>query len=134
MQYKTDTGKVVNIPDKDIEKNMRLLDIDKEEAIHVWLVDHDLEEDEELEELDAKASKVKIDHNAGDTKTRKKSDTPRVVKVSDAKKELFTQVFANLQSFYANNATILKENKLISVKIGDKTFKIDIIEQRPPKN
>lgn len=134
MQYKTDTGKVVNIPDKDIEKNMRLLDIDKEEAIHVWLVDHDLEEDEELEELDAKASKVKIDHNAGDTKARKKSDTPRVVKVSDAKKELFTQVFANLQSFYANNATILKENKLISVKIGDKTFKIDIIEQRPPKN
>jgi len=134
MQYKTDTGKVVNIPDKDIEKNMRLLDIDKEEAVHVWLVDHDLEEDEELEELDAKASKVKIDHNAGDTKARKKSDTPRVVKVSDAKKELFTQVFANLQSFYANNATILKENKLISVKIGDKTFKIDIIEQRPPKN
>ena len=134
MQYKTDTGKVVNIPDKDIEKNMRLLDIDKEEAIHVWLVDHDLEEDEELEELDAKASKVKIDHNAGDTKARKKSNTPRVVKVSDAKKELFTQVFLILQSFYANNATILKENKLISVKIGDKTFKIDIIEQRPPKN
>lgn len=133
MQYKTDTGKVVNIPDKDIEKNMRLLDISKDEAIHVWLVDHDLEEDEELEELDAKASKVKIDHNAGDTKARKKSDTPRVVKVSDAKKELFTQVFANLTSFYANNATILKENKLISVKIGDKTFKIDIIEQRPPK-
>lgn len=133
MQYKTNTGKVVNIPDKDIEKNMRLLDIDKDEAIHVWLVDHDLEEDEELEEFDAKASKVKIDHGAGDTKVRKKSDTPRVVKVSDAKKKLFTQVFANLQSFYANNATILKENKLISVKIGDKTFKIDIIEQRPPK-
>lgn len=133
MQTMTSKGKMVNVPDKDIEKNMRLLDISEAEAIHVWLVDHDLEEDEELEEFDAKASKVKIDHGAGDTKARKKSDTPRVVKVSDAKKELFSQILANLQSFYANNVTILNENKLISVKIGDKTFKIDIIETRNKK-
>lgn len=133
MRYTLESGKVVNIPDNEIEKNMRLLDIDKDEAIHVWLVDNDLEEDEELEEFDAKAKKVKIDHGAESGKTRKKSDKPREKKVSDAKKELFGQIYANLTSFYANNVTILNENKLISVKIGDKTFKIDIIEQRPPK-
>jgi hypothetical protein len=31
------------------------------------------------------------------------------------------------------NYEILKENKLICVKIGDKNFKIDLIEQRKPK-
>lgn len=134
MRYTLDNGRVVNIPDAEIKKNMVMLDLTEEEAIQLWLDDNDFDTNEELEELDAKAKKVKIDHGAGDVKARKKSDKPRVVKVSDAKKELFGQIFANLTSFYANNATILKENKLISVKIGDKTFKIDIIEQRPPKN
>jgi len=134
MQTMTSKGKMVNIPDKDIEKNMRLLDISEAEAIHVWLVDHDLEEDEELEEFDARASKVKIDHGAESGKTRKKSDTPRVKKISDEKQMLFSQILANLQSFYANNVTILNENKLISVKVGDKVFKVDLIETRTPKN
>ena len=134
MRYELESGKVINIPDAEVKKLMTSLNIVEEDAIQLWLADNDLEVNEELEELDAKAKKVKVDHGAGDAKARKKSDKPRTVKVSDAKKELFGQIFANLTSFYANNATILKENKLISVKIGDKTFKIDIIEQRPPKN
>ena len=133
MKYTLDNGKIVNIPDTELEKNMKLLDLTKEQAIEMWLVDNDFEEDEELEELDAKAKTVKIDHGATAETPRKKSDKPRTVKVSDAKKELFGQIFANLTSFYANNATILKDNKLIEVKIGDKTFKVDIIEQRPSK-
>ena len=32
------------------------------------------------------------------------------------------------------NVEVLKENKLIQVKLNGKTFKIDLIEQRPPKN
>jgi predicted phosphodiesterase len=132
VKYTLENGKVVNIPDSEIEKNMKLLEISKEEAVEMWLCDNDFEDNEELEELDTKAKKVKVVHGAGDNK-RKKSEKPRTVKVSDAKKELFSQIFANLTSFYANNATILKENKLISVKIGEKTFKIDIIEQRAPK-
>lgn len=132
MKYTLENGKTVNIPDKEIEKNMKLLEISKEEAIEMWLCDHDFEDNEELEELDEKASKVKIKHEAG-TKERKKSDKPRTVKVSDAKKELFSTVLTNLQEVFGENAQVLKENKLISLKIGEKTFKIDIIEQRQPK-
>lgn len=132
MKYTLENGKVVNIPDKEIEKNMKLLEISKEEAIEMWLCDHDFEDNEELEELNEKASKVKIKHEAG-TKERKKSDKPRTVKVSDAKKELFSTVLTNLQEVFGENAQVLKENKLISLKIGEKTFKIDIIEQRQPK-
>ena len=133
MKYTLDNGKVVNIPDTELKKNMQLLEISEQEAIEMWLVDNDYAEDEELEELDAKAKTVKIDHGASADKPRKKSEKPRTVKVSDEKVELFGQIFTNLTSFYANNATIVKENKLIEVKIGEKTFKIDIIEKRPPK-
>ena len=89
------------------------------------------EEAKEVAELELKAKKVKRYEQSAEP--RKKSEKSKVSKVSDEKKELFGQIITNLTSFYANNVTILKENKLISVKIGDKTFKVDIIEQRPPK-
>lgn len=132
MKYTLENGKVVNIPDSEIEKNMKLLEISKEEAVEMWLCDNDFEDNEELEELDTKAKKVKVAHGAGDNK-RKKSEKPRTVKVSDEKKELFSAVFDNLQAVFGENVQILKENKLISVKINEKTFKLDIIEQRAPK-
>ena len=53
--------------------------------------------------------------------------------VSDEKKELFSEIFSNLADVYGENVKIEKENKLIIVKIADRTFKIDIIEQRKPK-
>ena len=115
---------------------MKLLDLTKEQAIEMWLVDNDFEEDEELEELDAKAKTVKIDHGASADTPRKKSDKPRTVKVSDAKKELFSKLSYYLNEFCEENdanCTILKENKLFSVEFGGKTFKIDLVEQRPPK-
>lgn len=136
MKYTLDNGKVVDISDKELEKNMKLLDLTKEQAIEMWLVDNDFEEDEELEELDAKAKTVKIDHGASADTPRKKSDKPRTVKVSDAKKELFSKLSYYLNEFCEENdanCTILKENKLFSMEFGGKTFKIDLVEQRPPK-
>lgn len=69
-------------------------------------------------------------------KPRKKSEKPRTVKVSDEKKNLFDCILRNLdrcEDVERENITVLKENKLISVQIGNRTFKIDVIEQRPPK-
>ena len=63
----------------------------------------------------------------------KKEQKPRVVKVSDDKKQLFSEILTNLTEIYGENAKVEKENKLIIVKIGEKTFKIDLIEQRKPK-
>ena len=136
MKYTLDNGKVVNIPDTELEKNMKLLDLTKEQAIEMWLVDNDFEEDEELEELDAKAKTVKIDHGASAETPRKKSDKPRTVKVSDAKKEFFSQLSQFLNNFAEENdanCTILKENKLFQVEFGGEIFKIDLIQQRKPK-
>lgn len=133
MKYTLENGKTVNIPDSEITNNMKLLELTREEAIQLWLEDNDYEENEEQAELDAKAKKVKIDHGAQTDKLRKKSDKPRTVKVSDAKKALFNEISGFLKRVYGINTEIVTENKLITVKIGDKTFKIDVIETRQKK-
>ena len=134
MRYTLPNGKNVNIPDEEIKKAMKALDLTKEDAIQMWLEDNDYEVNEEQAELDAKAKKVKIDHGASAMdKTKSKEKKPRPKVASDEKKELFDEIFSNLQDVYKENARIEKENKLIIVKIGEKTFKIDLIESRPPK-
>ena len=134
MRYTLPNGKNANIPDEEIKKFMKALDLTKEDAIQMWLEDNDYEVNEEQAELDAKAKKVKIDHGASAMdKTKSKEKKPRPKVASDEKKELFDEIFSNLQDVYKENARIEKENKLIIVKIGEKVFKVDIIEQRAPK-
>ena len=134
MRYTLKNGKSVNIPDKEIEKSMKFLDLTKEEAIEMWLEDNDYEVNEEQNALDEKAKKVKINHGASAIdKSEQKEKKPRVVKISDEKQALFCEILSNLEDVYPNSVEVVKENKLLTVKIGGKTFKIDIIEQRPPK-
>ena len=131
MKY-TANGKTVNIPNEELEKSMKALELTKEEAIQLWLEDNGFEENEEQNALDEKAKKVKINHGPGDS-GKGMNAKPRTVIVSDEKKELFSEIFSNLVDIYGENAKIEKENKLIIVKIADRTFKIDIIEKRKPK-
>ena len=134
MKYTLANGKTINIPDEEIKKSMKALDLSKEDAIQMWLEDNDYEINEEQAELDAKAKKVKIDHGASAVdKTEKKEKKPRPKVASDEKKELFDEIFSNLADVYGQNAQIVKENKLIIVKIGEKEFKLDLIETRKPK-
>ena len=133
MKYTLPNGKNVNIPDDEIKKNMKLLDISQKDAIEMWLEDEGYLDNEEQNELDEKAKKVKIDHGASAVdKTEKKEKKPREIKVSDEKQALFSEIVEKLAE-NGRNYEILKENKLICVKIGEKTFKIDLIEQRQPK-
>ena len=134
MRYTLANGKNINIPDEEIKKSMKALDLTKEDAIQMWLEDNDYEVNEEQAELDAKAKKVKIDHGASamdKTKSKEKKHRPKVA--SDEKQTLFSQIFDNLSQNYGENVKIEKENKLILVKIGEKEFKVDLIEKRPPK-
>lgn len=134
MKYKFSDGRVVNIPDAEIEKNMEKLGLTKDEAVDLWLEDNEYEINEEQVALEEKAKGVKIDHGAGSVE--RKQSKPRTVKISDEKKELFDTIFRNLDradGVERENIEILKENKLIQVRIGAKTFKIDVIECRPPK-
>lgn len=132
MKYQLNS-KVIIIPDSEIENFMKSLDLTKEEAVQMWLEDNDYEVNEEQEALDSKAKKVKIDHGASAVDKTQKEKKPRPKVASDEKKELFDEIFSDLFNVYGENAKIEKENKLIIVKIGEKTFKVDIIEQRAKK-
>jgi hypothetical protein len=135
LKYQLSNGKSVNIPDKEIENSMKVLELTKEEAIQMWLEDNDYEVNEEQVALDEKAKKVKIQHGASAVdKTEKKEKKERKVVASDEKQALFDNIYHNLVEIYGGTVEIVKENKLLTLKIGQKTFKIDLIEQRPPKN
>ena len=137
MRYNLN-GKNINIPDAEIQKSMKVLEISKEEAIQMWLEDEGYLDNEEQMELEKKAKENRITatiHDAGN-KAKRKQSKPKTVKVSDEKQALFAEIHEKLCEYCDEiNGTceVLKENKLISVKIGEKTFKIDLIEQRPPK-
>jgi hypothetical protein len=132
MRYEFN-GKMVNIPDDEIAKAMKNLDLSKEQAIEMWLEDEGYLENEEQENLCQLAKENKITatiHKASEGK--KRQSKPRTVKISDEKQALFAEILENLKENH-ENVEILKENKLIQVKIGEKVFKIDLIEQRQPK-
>lgn len=135
MKYTLSNGKTINVPDEEIEKIAKGLEISTLEAMQVWLEDAEYEINEEQEKLDNSAKNVKIDREVAQ-KPRKKSEKPRTVKVSDTKKQLFNMIRVLMEGHCANiggNCEVLKENKLISVEIDGKIFKIDLIEQRPAK-
>ena len=135
MKYTMGNGKVINVPDAEVDKIAQGLGISKLEAMQVWLEDAEIELNEEQEQLDKKAKNAKIDRQVG-AKPRKKSEKAKTVKVSDAKQALFTYIKTAIDGYCLNNGgncAILKENKLISVEIDGKVLKIDLIEQRQPK-
>ena len=130
MIYNFNNTKIA-IPDTSIEKYMKDLQITKEEAIELWLDDNDYTENEEQNELDTKAKKVKIQHGAGSLKKDKKQYTR---KPSDEKVAIFIELKNWLDTLCENDNfkyEILKENKLISLTTQSGTqFKIDLIETR----
>lgn len=114
----------------EVDKLAEQLKISKEEALDIWLTDRGLSVNKEQEELNKKAKNAGMRAQSG-TKTSKKA---REIKVSAEKRELFDEIWSDLEDVYRNSVTVLKKYKLLEVKIGEKTFKVDIIEQRPPKN
>ena len=131
MKYTLDDGKTINIPDKEIEKSMSLLGLTQDEAVSMWLEDNELEFNQEQEELQKKASKVKIQHGAGD-KTKRKQSKPRTHINCDEKIELFNYITEQLKSYIINKTDskvelIIKEKKLI-VTVNNIHFTIDVIK------
>jgi len=132
MRYELPTGKKVNIPDNEIDLFMKNHKMTKDEAIHLWLCDNDYEEDETEKELTAKAKTIRIDHDAHKLKTADSEKKKRTVKISDEKVAFFTDLKDYLSDM-GYEFEVKTENKLIEVTIGEKTFKLDLIEKRKPK-
>lgn len=125
-------GKVINIPNIELNKLQGLLRISRSEAINVWLSDNDYIEVAEIEELTAKAKENKVSHNAR-AEYKPKTQRERVVKADPTKEGIISAIAEMLPTLNAENVVIANKGKLITFTIGEDNYKLDLIRQRPPK-
>ena len=121
-------GKEINIPDAEIEKSMKLLDISKEEAIEMWLDDNDYTENEEVEKLTEKAKEVKRYEKAD--KPRKATKKER--KVDEEKKNLLNLCRIPIEGA-GGIVTNVKNEAEFSFTFGDNYYTVKLVKHRPPK-
>ena len=124
-------GKAIRIPDAEIEKSMKVLELSKEEAIQMWLEDEGYLENEEVEALTVKAKENKaIDHGAKADKPRKQVKRERK---PDEEKENLIRILANCLTNAGFDAEITNKSKLIEFSVGENHYKLDLVKKRPPK-
>lgn len=133
--YKLASGKVVNIPTHELERNMRLLKISRDEALELWLFDNEYIDNDEEKALTAKAKENRITATIHQAKAeyKQKTQRERVVKEDKVKESIVQAIADLLPSLDATEVNIEKKGKLITFKVGEDTFKVDLIRQRPPK-
>ncbi len=124
-------GKNIRIPDSEINKNMKLLNLSQDEAIQMWLEDEGYLENEVVEELTAKAKENKISHEAKSNKPRKNTKRERK---PDEEKENLIKILSDCLKNAGFEAEIVNKSKIIEFNVGDNHYKLDLIKQRPPKN
>ena len=129
--YKIKGGKVVNIPNKELAQLMAVCS-SRQEAVDLWLYDHDYVECAEAEELTAKAKENKVSHNAR-AEVKQKTQRERVVKEDKVKEDIVSAIAQILPNYNAEDVVIEKKGKLITFRIGEDTFKVDLIRNRKPK-
>ena len=120
-------GKEINIPDAEIQHNMKALGISKKEAIDMWLDDNDYTENEVVEELTKKAKSVKRYEQA--EKPRKKTVKER--KVDEEKKHLINILVTSLNDEVSNIS--VKNEAEISFICNENSYTIKLVKHRPPK-
>lgn len=133
MEYKTKKGKKVNIPDDEIDTLVDKLDLSIAEACELWLEDNDLQVNEEQEALDKKAKASRITATIHEAKATKERKVRKVVRKEDATKENIIKALAERLEELATEVKIENVGKLITFKLGDDSFKLDLIRQRKPK-
>lgn len=133
MEYKTKKGKKVNIPDDEIDTLVDKLDLSIAEACELWLEDNALQVNEEQEALDKKAKASRITATIHEAKATKERKERKVVRKEDATKENIIKVLAERLEELATEVKIENVGKLITFKLGDDNFKLDLVRQRKPK-
>jgi len=127
------------IPNKEIDKMMDTLDISLEEACEVYLFDHDLIENKEVEEITKKATKNRITSTIHGAKGEKKERKPREKKENTLKKQIISHIFDsffydNVRESYPNlEISIRNDEKYIDLIIDNREFTINLVEHRKKK-
>ncbi len=127
------------IPNKEIDKMMDTLDISLEEACETYLFDHDIIENEEVEEMTKKATKNRITSTIHGAKGEKKERKPREKKENALKKQIISGIhdyfLDEIGHIFDKNTTISVRNdeKYIDLEVDGRSFTINLVEHRKKK-
>jgi len=136
MKYTKD-GKTVNIPDAELRRLQKTLDLTVAEAVEVYLSDEGIEVDEEVTELTAKAKTAGAGAKAlGERKERKAP----VRKPDELKRTLIAALaeFLETNELCAPEGTpvgveITNIERMIAFEVGDEKFEVTLTKKRAPK-
>lgn len=116
---------------KEIEHFMTSLDISEAEAVELWKADHDEIINEEQEELDKKASAVKINKGAGHIK---KTGQKKERKPNEDKRTLINIVLSTILESVDEKATVTNVEKFINFNYNGNNYDFSLICHRPKKS
>ena len=129
-------NKIINIPDEELNTLMKTLDIDKNEAIEIWLTDEGYVNNEEQDALDKKAKDNRITATIHQAKSEIPREKRKVERKEDPDKE---NLIAWLAQFLegtvsVENLKITNIGKLIEFSYLGNDYKLDLVKRRKPKN
>ena len=132
VEITLENGKVVKAMTEYLQRMMDNLGLDMEDAVLTWLEDEEYLINDEQEELVNATKNYKLNIKAGEGKERKKKE---VVKKENPVKKATIDLLAKALQELDNVSDIVIENetKLITFKVGDREFKLDLIEKRQKK-
>lgn len=128
-------SKEVKIPDEEIKNLMDKLELTEQEAIQTWLEDEGYEVNEEVERLTAKAkangtARINARANVENKKTtRERKANP----VKEEIIQILANALKNSQNLPINAIKIENIGKIITFKVENREFKLDLIEKRQKK-
>lgn len=126
-----ESGKIVKVPLVEVDNFKKQLGISTNEAIMLWLEDNGYEVNEEQEKLVNQAKSNKPKNVVKSNTPRKKVERER--KPNPTKEMIISTIAKTLQDI-ATDIQIENVGKIITFKVDNKDFKIDLTEKRVKKS
>ena len=126
------------MPDeKWIKSTMKALDLTREEAIEMWMDDHDIDQGKAKDfDLDPEKQKVVKEMTKAGGKARAKETKPRERKPNDEKRTIIQDLndfLVNNCQDYINLVEIVNVEREITFKIGENDYSFTLTCHRKPK-
>lgn len=126
------------MPDeKWIQSTMKVLDLTREEAIEMWMDDHDIDQGKAKDfDLDPEKQKVVKEMTKAGGKARAKETKPRERKPNDEKRTIIQDLndfLVNNCQDYINLVEIVNVEREITFKIGENAYSLTLTCHRKPK-
>ena len=126
------------MPDeKWIKSTMKALDLTREEAIEMWMDDHDIDQGKAKDfDLDPEKQKVVKEMTKAGGKARAKETKPRERKPNDEKRAIIQDLngfLVNNCQNYINSVEIVNVEREITFKIGENDYALTLTCHRKPK-